>query len=306
MQFPLQWAQQISGPTMTPGPDLQCMNKTLDFSSFYRGEQVRTSDEGWRLTTYRGEISFEILKNLAISENDDLDGSAIFDTSKPSSEDLDLGAPNESCEGGGPGIGEGGRVGTPGENCEPLGKVVVAHNGSLTELRSICAEKCEEDDSTDECIDACQPNDYRYGASFVLQFSGDVRSIEQVTLLDVGDDSGVRVKVGEKAAKYVKGNGNNGVTKIGVEDKPYEEGDLVFVQCLGSCGLVNVEYEECSMASPSPEEEVTSSPMASSDSVTTLPMTSPDSVADTLAALNTLLVSSSRKAIEEAVPQASK
>ena len=53
----------------------------------------------------------------------------LFDTANPGSEeaggDADLGAPNEACTPSGPGIGEGGAPGTEGENCEPLGNVVI-------------------------------------------------------------------------------------------------------------------------------------------------------------------------------------
>ncbi len=53
----------------------------------------------------------------------------IFDTANPGSEaeggDEDLGAPNEACTPSGPGVGEGGAPGLPGENCNPLGNVLI-------------------------------------------------------------------------------------------------------------------------------------------------------------------------------------
>jgi len=54
----------------------------------------------------------------------------LFDTSVyryPGSEgsNTDLGAPNQACEPPGPGIGEGGAPGMEGENCEPLGNVLI-------------------------------------------------------------------------------------------------------------------------------------------------------------------------------------
>ncbi|HSM56794.1 MAG TPA: hypothetical protein VK879_11630 [Candidatus Sulfomarinibacteraceae bacterium] len=39
--------------------------------------------------------------------------------------DPDLGTPNETCPGGGPGIGEGGEVGQPGENCTPQHNILI-------------------------------------------------------------------------------------------------------------------------------------------------------------------------------------
>ncbi len=47
----------------------------------------------------------------------------IFDSANPTGGDWDLGSPNETC--GGPGQGAGGEVGSPYENCDPLGKVLI-------------------------------------------------------------------------------------------------------------------------------------------------------------------------------------
>ena len=52
----------------------------------------------------------------------------IFDTANPVTGDYgdsDLGSPNESCPGGGPGWGAGGIYKAPGQNCQPLGKVLI-------------------------------------------------------------------------------------------------------------------------------------------------------------------------------------
>jgi hypothetical protein len=53
----------------------------------------------------------------------------IFDTSKPGANDAtgdpDLGSPNVKCPGGGVGIGAGGEPGHPGENCAPLGNILI-------------------------------------------------------------------------------------------------------------------------------------------------------------------------------------
>lgn len=51
-----------------------------------------------------------------------------FDTANPGTMefgDPDLGAPNEKCTPPGPGVGIGGEPGLPGENCEPLGNVLI-------------------------------------------------------------------------------------------------------------------------------------------------------------------------------------
>lgn len=51
-----------------------------------------------------------------------------FDTSKPGTAedgDPDLGSPHILCNPSGPGIGSGGRPGSPGENCVPQGNVLI-------------------------------------------------------------------------------------------------------------------------------------------------------------------------------------
>jgi hypothetical protein len=47
------------------------------------------------------------------------------DRSNPGNYDADLGSPNESCETGGVGIGDGGEEGEKWENCKPLGNVLI-------------------------------------------------------------------------------------------------------------------------------------------------------------------------------------
>lgn len=53
----------------------------------------------------------------------------IFDTANPGADDAtgdpDLGSPNINCPGGGVGIGAGGEPGKTGENCAPLGNVLI-------------------------------------------------------------------------------------------------------------------------------------------------------------------------------------
>ena len=59
----------------------------------------------------------------------------LFDTANPGSEaeggDEDLGAPNEACSPAGPGVGEGGAPGKEGENCEPLGNVLIVQEKNV-------------------------------------------------------------------------------------------------------------------------------------------------------------------------------
>lgn len=52
----------------------------------------------------------------------------IFDSEVPTAGFEDLGSPNETCCTPGPGIGAGGEMGQPGENCENLKKVLIISN----------------------------------------------------------------------------------------------------------------------------------------------------------------------------------
>ena len=92
------------------------------------------------------------------------DSPRIFDTGNPGSQeegDPDLGTPNESC--GGPGIGEGGRQGMPGENCQFLGNVLIIQepgNGNMG-----------------------IPDDNMNGGEMTLNFKG--QYVKEIGLLDV-------------------------------------------------------------------------------------------------------------------------
>lgn len=60
---------------------------------------------------------------LSVVNNNGPQSLIIFDSANPTGEDPDLGTPNQTC--GGPGIGIGGEVGQPGENCVPLGNLLI-------------------------------------------------------------------------------------------------------------------------------------------------------------------------------------
>jgi hypothetical protein len=64
------------------------------------------------------EFGFRLSANGGVGKKPHL-----FDTANPGTEQL--GSPNERCDGGGPGIGEGGEPATLGANCNPLGTVVI-------------------------------------------------------------------------------------------------------------------------------------------------------------------------------------
>ena len=83
--------------------------------------------------------------------------------------DPDLGSPNQTCPGGGPGVGEGGEVGEPGENCMNLGNVLILPT--------------TDDDDNDGFIDGL-PNDDAAGGLGIFIFSAPV-TIDYLDLLDI-------------------------------------------------------------------------------------------------------------------------
>ena len=98
----------------------------LDFAEFQAGDWV--SDVGCGVTVTAGADS-----NAGCFGPDgtpDGDQPMVFDSSNPTGGDGDLGSPNERC--GGPGEGRGGRPGKDGENCEPLGNLLIISDDCST------------------------------------------------------------------------------------------------------------------------------------------------------------------------------
>jgi hypothetical protein len=114
----------VGKPTMPPIPyTSDCEMTRLDFSGLTRGAYIRN-----QLKTQYGISIYASSWGGGYRPG----GAArIFDSSNPGSYELgdpDLGSPNESCDGGGPGIGLGGAKGSEFENCKPLGNLLVVQS----------------------------------------------------------------------------------------------------------------------------------------------------------------------------------
>ncbi len=93
---------------------------------------------------------------------------ATFPSHTPAPVDLDLGTPNETCPGGGPGVGDGGEVGQPGENCmEHFNVLIMPTTG---------------DGDGDGFIDGT-PNDDAAGGTIIFLFSEPV-TVDYIEVLD--------------------------------------------------------------------------------------------------------------------------
>ncbi|MEM7130734.1 MAG: hypothetical protein AAF702_30695 [Chloroflexota bacterium] len=107
-----------------------------------------------------------ITMDIDVQSNGAHDVAMIFDTKNPGP-DPDLGAPNEACPGGGPGVGPGGAPNTIGENCEMLGNVLIIPNNVSP---------------------GAPPNDDSRGGVVTLTFSELVQVI-RIDLLDIDEEN---------------------------------------------------------------------------------------------------------------------
>jgi hypothetical protein len=127
----------------------------------------------------------------------------IFDTNKIGNQnfgDPDLGTPNEKC--GGPGRGKGGEPGQPGENCVPLGNVLIIQ---------------ENND------DPSVPDDEQGGGTITMDFTTKVQYIYEIGIIDIEASSdsyftvvhGIGTRQETKKIDFV-GLGDNAVQTIPV------------------------------------------------------------------------------------------
>ena len=104
----------------------------------------------------------------------------LFDTANPGTKrygDPDLGAPNKHCPYPGPGLGEGGEQGAPGENCSPLGNVLIIQ---------------EVNDNMDI------PDDNADGGTITFDFTGrEAEYVYEIGLLDVDYNTNLEIVHGE-------------------------------------------------------------------------------------------------------------
>ncbi|MBD3249068.1 DUF4215 domain-containing protein [Candidatus Woesearchaeota archaeon] len=104
------------------------------------------------------------------------DKAIIFDSDNPTGGDPDLGTPNQDF--GGPGIGEGGESGEPGQNDQYLHNVLIIAEDDI-------------DNDNDGLVD--DPDDESRGGKLYFNFNQDV-DVETLKILDIEDNNG-HVKV---------------------------------------------------------------------------------------------------------------
>ncbi len=109
---------------------------------------------------------------LSVSNNNGPNSLLIFDSANPTGGDLDLGSPNNTC--GGPGVGTGGEVGMPGENCVGVGNILVI------------AEDIVDTSPNDGLVD--DPDDEADGGIVTLTFDEPV-VIFSMVIIDIDNET---------------------------------------------------------------------------------------------------------------------
>jgi hypothetical protein len=157
----------------------------------------------------------------------------VFDSALPSGNDPDLGTPNQTCPGGGPGVGAGGQVGMPGENCVFLGKL-------------LCVPEHINDPNNDDIVD--DPNDEAGGQFIVFEFDFPV-IIDRITILDIDTETAtVELKdLGVLAASVGASDlGDNSAQSFSLAG--FGEITTIEIEFSSSGAVAEIEYHEAVVA----------------------------------------------------------
>ncbi|HHG85651.1 MAG TPA: T9SS type A sorting domain-containing protein, partial [Bacteroidetes bacterium] len=152
----------------------------------------------------------------------------IFDSSNPSGGDWDLGTPNSDF--GGPGLGVGGRLGQPGANNVPLGKLLIVQE-------NYTPRNCGPGNN-----DYCNPDDEAGGGALIFDFDCPT-TIQDVTIVDAddGNPSGAVLTFnGGAAFAQIPNLGNNSTQTVYINQAGVNHMEVVFA---GSGGLAAFHYQ---------------------------------------------------------------
>ena len=150
----------------------------------------------------------------------------VFDSADPDRYDRDLGSPNQTC--GGPGVGAGGESGAAGENCEPLGNLLIIPVNL-------------DDADLDDRVDA--PNDEAAGGVISFDFH-EPAVVHFLTLIDVDQEATfLKLLTTEGGSELVWADdlGNNSVQTLDLQ--AYGLVHRLDVCFGGSGGVARIGYE---------------------------------------------------------------
>jgi hypothetical protein len=191
-------------------PDDICIDFQLSFEFTPKLENGNiVPDERVIPGSYLSNEYFAAFGLVLSSTGGDLPYPRVFDSDNPNPLDLDLGTPHKDF--GGPGRGAGGREGAPGENRVPQGNILII----------------QENDPEENGGSQRDPNDKLGGGTITFDWADPVQEVEEVGMLDIGDDMG-RTHIDviyfrdtefggleERVRRFpVPGTGNNGVVNV--------------------------------------------------------------------------------------------
>lgn len=159
---------------------------------------------------------------------------AIFDSSNPTGGDTDLGTPHSDF--GGPGIGSGGAAGSPGQNDQALGNLLI-----IQERPQMCGGVF------------CVPDDEVAGGSIQFSFD-DPLTVETIVIVDAddGNPSGAVVTIDANTGTYTlnfPSHGDNSVMTLPI----FEDGVLnmtISFNGSGAVGSINLRRDEVTFCAP--------------------------------------------------------
>jgi hypothetical protein len=195
-----------------------------DFSSTPAGTIVRGDTPQGNVADGAAYTNFTILD---VVNNSGPQSLMVFDSSNPSGGDPDLGTPNETCTPPGPGVGVGGEVGQPGENCEAMGNIlVIAEN--LT------------DTNNDDIVDS--PDDDRDGGRITIEFAAGVAPVS-ITLIDIDQETASVHASNDTLMVTVDASdlGDNSVQKLDISGEGLFQSMVVVFSSSG--GICEIEYD---------------------------------------------------------------
>lgn len=171
---------------------------------------------------------------ISANNNNGPDWAAIFDSSNPTGGDYDLGTPNQDF--GGPGIGNGGKIGQTGANMNALGNLLI-----IQERSQMCGSVF------------CTPDDDANGGSISFDFDNPY-TVETIVIVDAddGNPSGAVVTIDANTGSYTlnfPSLGNNSVITLPI----FEDGVLhmeVSFNGSGAIGAVNLRAEAVTFCAP--------------------------------------------------------
>jgi hypothetical protein len=244
-------------PTKAPVPPFStpstgsslCVNFTIDFDSLPNGTSLLGG-------AYVSNEWFEVVGLTLSASGGYGDIPRLFNTSDVGNSqygDTHLGSPNEKCDSSGPGIGSGGVPGTPGENCVPMGNVLIIQENNK---------------------DKSQPDDHASGDGVItFSFTSPVQFVYAIGLMDIeGNDTTITVvhdtaSGQETTAIVVNGVGNNGFQTVPIEIGNVSELKVNFYSS-GAVAFINFCHQLEESAMPSEPPSWSPAPSASpSDSV---------------------------------------